>query len=78
MTSERVAAGLGASLTNPNCRGFNRAGHSRRKKINPDTTLVRTSLSFGHLATTARCKQPQMYRTDLGHASGDVKMLRVT
>lgn len=40
----------------------------------PDTTLVLTNLSLGHLATAAFCRQPHKYRTGRGHASGDVKI----
>lgn len=54
------------------------AGQSRRKNINPLTTRVLTSLSCGHLATTALCKHPQIYLKVLGQASGLVKMLNVT
>lgn len=58
--------------------GFNIAGQSKRKKINPLTTLVRTNLSCGHFKSTALCKQPQIYRKLLGHISGLVKILKVT
>lgn len=78
MTKLLVAAGDGCSLTSPNCLGLSRAGHSNLKKMNPETTLVLTNLSSGHLAITAFCRQPQMYRTDLGQASGDINMLKVT
>lgn len=54
------------------------AGQSRRKNINPLTTRVLTSLSCGHLVTTAFCKHPQIYLKVLGQASGLVKMLNVT
>lgn len=37
-----------------NWRGLRIAGQSKRKKINPLTTLVLTSLSWGHFAMTVR------------------------
>lgn len=73
-----AAAGGGGSAIKLNDLGFNMAGQSRRKNINPLTTRVLTSLSCGHLATTALCKHPQIYLKVLGQASGLVKMLNVT
>lgn len=73
-----AAAGGGGSAIKLNDLGFNMAGQSRRKNINPLTTRVLTSLSCGHLATTALCRHPQMYLKVLGHASGLVKILSVT
>lgn len=78
MIKVRVAGVGNVSFTKLNCLGFNRAGHRSRKNINPETTRVRTSRSVGHLATTVRCRQLQMKRTDRGHSSGDVKIDWVT
>jgi hypothetical protein len=73
-----AADGGGGSAIRLNDLGFNMAGQRRRKNINPLTTRVLTSLSCGHLATTALCKHPQMYLRVLGQASGLVKILNVT
>lgn len=48
------------------------------KKTNPETTLVLTCLSSGHLPTAAFWRQPHIYLTGRGQASGEVKILRVT
>ena len=73
-----AADGDGGSAIKLKDLGFNMAGQRRRRNINPLTTRVLTSLSCGHLATTARCKHPQMYLRVLGQASGLVKILNVT
>lgn len=58
-----VAAGGGGSEIRLNALGFRIAGQSNRRKMNPDTALVLTSLSLGHLVITFLCKQLQMYLT---------------
>lgn len=73
-----AAASGGGSAIKLNDRGFKMAGHNKRKNIKPLTTRVLTSLSCGHLATTALCRHPQIYLNVLGQASGLVKILSVT
>ena len=45
------------------------AGHNNLRNMNPDTTLVLTSLSLGHLCMTSLCRQAQIYlaTTKLSH-----------
>lgn len=78
MHSYLAAVGGGGSAIKLNDLGFKIAGQSKRKNINPLTTRVLTNLSCGHFATTALCRQPQMYLRVFGQASGLVKMLNVT
>ena len=60
--SERDALCEGVSAMRLKLRGFRMAGHSRRRKIKPLTTRVRTSRSWGHRDITFLCKQLHMYR----------------
>lgn len=74
MIRDLVAIWCGCSFTKPNWRGFSNAGQSKRKKMKPETTRVRTNRSPGHFAITDFCKQLQMYLTLFGHVSIDVKI----
>ena len=53
----------------PNSRGLRIAGQISLRNIKLDTIRVRTKWSLGHFVLTARCRHPQMNRTDTGHAS---------
>merc|ERR1719317_778539 len=69
MTRDLMAAGGTGSDNRPNDLGDKIAGHNNLRNMNPDTTLVLTSLSLGHLCMTSLCRQAQIYlaTTKLSH-----------
>uniref|UniRef100_A0A6B0V0Y1 Putative secreted protein n=1 Tax=Ixodes ricinus TaxID=34613 RepID=A0A6B0V0Y1_IXORI len=70
----RDAVSDGVSVIRLNCLGFKMAGHRSLRKMKPLTTLVLTSVSWGHLAATFFWRQWQMYLNILGQWSTAEKM----